>query len=994
MQNSSSFQHFEIDAKLDLAGTDIPSFPPPYQRPKSFLLIAYWLGLASVKKVSFSKDGIHIHYKKRQVLIVYQDIKFVFIQGFLFKSLKISASKKISVNGLKSLEATEILLRVLASEELDWSAQLAGEAHQISQLSKWIDHIHNRTHFQRHSVFNSQMRNATSLTERFGERLPDSLKETDPAKGLLKIRSFLASPPLGRKAINTEYVKQEIQRNKDLFDNIEKNPLTEEQRKSVVVDEDANLVIASAGSGKTSVIVAKTAWILEKEDRKPSEVLLLAFASAARKEMGERLAGRILRSDIGEVSVHTFHSFGLHVIGQATEEKSSLSKLAEDEQQLVEFIKSTIQQKLSDPNFRDLVNTWFEEFFAKYESHFDFENQGQYWDYLRKNNIRSLKGEKLKSFEECQVANFLALNGIEYQYEANYQHKTANSQYRQYKPDFFLPQFDVYIEHLGLKGFGRTAPFVERKPYLASLRWKRDLHKKHGTTLVETYSCEKEQGVLSNRLREKLEAVGVQFSSIKPEVIFKTLDDHGQIDTFTNLVVTFLGHFKGSHLTENDLWARISEDKESERSSAFIRVFMPIFQAYENALRTEDAIDFHDMISMATEHIKTQRFVSPFRYVMVDEFQDISVGRSELIKALQKSDPDVQLYCVGDDWQAIFRFAGSDISVMKEFGEHFGVYERSDLTTTFRSEKTIVDEATNFVLQNNFQISKIVQAIRKSEHASINVGFLDPGDESRIKILYSILQAIVDSERFKFDSEVLVLGRYKLKTYFNAYKIDYRKILNDLGEHFPQLKIKFLSVHRSKGLEADYVIVLDVLNDFFGFPNEMVDDPILNLVLSKPEVFPNSEERRLFYVALTRAKEKVFLLTETGKVSPFINEVIQSPFDVEIFGRVPNTNIPCPECRTGVMNLKMGQSSAFWGCSNFPYCKHTEQACPHCHKGYLKPLISNVIVCKICEQSVEKCPAEGCNGWLQVRSGPHGNFLGCTEFFKSDCRYKRNIRTY
>ena len=226
---------------------------------------------------------------------------------------------------------------------------------------------------------------------------------------------------------------------------------------------------------------------------------------------------------------------------------------------------------------------------------------------------------------------------------------------------FFLPQFDVYIEHLGLKGFGRTAPFVERKPYLESLRWKRELHKKHGTTLVETYSCEKEQGVLSKRLREKLEAVGVQFSSVNPEVIFKTLNDDGQIDTFTKLVVTFLGHFKGSHLTEDDLWARISGDKESERSSAFIRVFMPIFQAYENALRSEDAIDFHDMISMATEHIKTGRFVSPFRYVMVDEFQDISVGRSELIKALQKADPDVQLYCVGDDWQAIFRFAGSDI---------------------------------------------------------------------------------------------------------------------------------------------------------------------------------------------------------------------------------------------------------------------------------------------------------------------------------------------
>lgn len=968
-------------------------YPSPYQRPISFFSLAYWLGLASIKKVSFSNEGIHFHYKKREVLIPYQDLQSVSTKGSIFKSIDIAASSKILVKGLKSAEAAEILAKILEAEELAWGDQLLREADQIFQISKWIGQIKDRTHFQRHSVFEAQMQNAKYLSARFGKRVPNGLTENLSAKGLLLIRDFLSSPPPDRNAINVEYIDREIDRNNDLFDHIEKNPLTEEQRKSVVVDEDSNLVIASAGSGKTSVIVAKTAWLLEKGDRKPSEILLLAFARDARKEMVERLSERILHPDISDVNVHTFHSLGLHVIGHATGEKPSLSNLAEDDLRLAEFIKSTIRQKLSDKSFSDLINTWFAEFFSKYQSHFEFDNQGQYWDYLRKNNIRSLKGEKLKSFEECQIANFLALNGIEYQYEANYRHNTANSQYRQYKPDFFLPQFDVYIEHLGLKGFGRTAPFVQRKPYLTALRWKRELHKKHGTTLVETYSCEKQQGILSTRLREKLEAAGVQFSPVDPEIIFKTLNENGQIDTFTNLVKTFLGHFKGNHLTEGDLWARVSGGKECERNSAFIRVFMPIFEAYEDALRSENAIDFHDMISMATDYIKTGRFVSSLRYIMVDEFQDISPGRSELVKALQASDPDVQLYCVGDDWQAIFRFAGSDISIMKDFGEHFGIYERSDLTKTFRSEKTIVDEATNFVLQNNFQISKLVQAKRKSEEASINVGFLGSNDESRKELLSSIFQKVVGSQSFKEGSEVLVLGRYTLKTYSKVFNVDYIEILNDLKLRYPEVKINFLSVHRSKGLEADYVIVLDVVSDFLGFPNEMVDDPILNLVLSKPEVFPNSEERRLFYVALTRAKEKVFLITETGKVSPFINEVIQSPFEVEIFGREPKTNIPCPECETGVMNLKKGRPSAFWGCSNYPYCEHTEQACPHCNKGHLSPLSHNEIVCEICEQSVEHCPSEGCTGWLQVRSGRNGNFLGCTKYFESGCRYTRNINT-
>ena len=969
---------------------NIPQYPLPFERHLSFLSPSYWLGLASVKKVSFDFDGINIHRRKRKILIPYQDIKSVSLQGFIFKSIIIFGPQKISVAGLKTNEAEEILNKISAAEKLDWTIKLASEAHRISQLSEWIDQIVNRSRFQRHSIFKARQRDAKSVSERFGQRIPYGLEETASIQGLIKIRDFLTSQLPDRSVINAEYTVKEMRRSKELFDHIEKNPLTEEQRKSVVVDEDSNLVIASAGSGKTSVIVAKTAWLLEKGDRKASEMLLLAFAADARKEMVERLAARILHSDIADVNVHTFHSLGLQIIGHATGQKPNLSKLAEDDLKLKKFIKSSIQKGLSDPNFRELIYKWFGEFFAKYESHFDFESKGEYWNYLRKNNIRSLKGEKLKSYEECEIANFLALNGIEYQYEANYQHTTANSQYRQYKPDFFLPHFNVYIEHLGLKGFGRTAPFVERKAYLSALRWKRELHKKHGTVLVETYSCEKEQGILSSRIQEKLEAAGVQFSPVDPEVVFKTLNEHGQIDTFTNLVVTFLGHFKGNHLTGDDLRARVSSGSDHERCAAFIQVFMPIFEAYESELKNENAIDFHDMISMATDHVKTGRFVSPFRYVMVDEFQDISPGRSELIKALQLSDPDVQLYCVGDDWQAIFRFAGSDISIMKDFGEHFGVYERSDLTTTFRSEKTIVDEATNFVLQNDFQIFKSVKSARESKEAAINVGFLESGGSSRFELLNKIFSNIVESNDFKDGSEVLVLGRYTLKTYFKAFNIDYGQILHDLELCHPQVKIKFLSVHRSKGLEAPYVIVLDVVSDFLGFPNEMIDDPILNLVLSKPEVFPNSEERRLFYVALTRAKDKVFLITETGKVSPFINEVIQSPFYVEIFGREPKTNIPCPDCKTGVMNLKR-QSGSFWGCSNYPYCEHTEQACPHCNKGHLNPTTSNEIICDICEQSVERCPSNGCSGWLQVRSGRNGNFLGCTEYFKSGCRYTRSI---
>ena len=183
MKKVSSFPHREINSEIDRPGSDISPYPAPYERPKSIYLIAYWLGLASVKKVSFLEDGIHIHYKKRSIVVDYQNIKSVSSKGAIFKSLEIFTSKKkMSVNGLKSLDVTEILIKILASEELAWGAQLSKDANQIYRLSKWVDQIQNYTHFQRHSVFDAQIQNARSLVESFGERLPDGLKKTNPAK--------------------------------------------------------------------------------------------------------------------------------------------------------------------------------------------------------------------------------------------------------------------------------------------------------------------------------------------------------------------------------------------------------------------------------------------------------------------------------------------------------------------------------------------------------------------------------------------------------------------------------------------------------------------------------------------------------------------------------------------------------------------------------------------------------------------------------------------
>ena len=204
-------------------------------------------------------------------------------------------------------------------------------------------------------------------------------------------------------------------------------------------------------------------------------------------------------------------------------------------------------------------------------------------------------------------------------------------------------------------------------------------------------------------------------------------------------------------------------------------------------------------------------------------------------------------------------------------------------------------------------------------------------------------------------SEVLVLGRYNLDTYNRVFSIDYKTILAGMQKRFPDQEITFKTVHSSKGVEADYVIILEVVNDFLGFPNEQADDHILDLVLAKSEAFPNSEERRLFYVALTRAKKKVFVSTTSGMSSEFVDEVIQSPFDCEIWGRKSTLLPPCSKCVEGKLLLKTSEFGSFWGCNNHPYCEFRSSACPHCKEGYPKIRADKRLICDVCEQIVIAC---------------------------------------
>ena len=884
------------------------------------------------------------------------------------------ASLEALVSGLTRRDTAALADTLEAARTHGWQNAIGTRIGILESVHEDLTKLSSPQRYVRHSVFQKLKRDAESAVDGFEPRWPDSLSSAPEFQMLSAIRTFLKAPDDLREQANKRFVADRLNCCRDFFDRLAAQPLTDEQLRAVVIDEDRNLVVAAAGSGKTSVIAAKAGWLIRQKYCLPKDLLLLTYARGTRKDLERRIKDRLDNEAASRPTVRTFHSLGMKIIGDAEGKRLAVAKVAEDDKALSVLLKDIVEGLLGDEKLSRILRSWFQGFFSPYRSQHEFRNWGEYWNYIREHEIRSLKGDKVKSFEECEIANFLYLNGVSYEYEAQYEHDTRTSQRGQYKPDFHLPDAGIYIEHFALNASGNTPPFIDREEYLHSMEWKRSLHAEHSTVLIETFSHEKAAGKLTKYLSEKLAAHGVTFSPIPSDQVFVALQEQERVDPFTTLVATFLHHFKGAQLSSHEVARRAAKAGDRLRAQAFLAVFEPIFERYQQSLSRQ--IDFHDMINRATKHVEAGRFLSPFRYILVDEFQDISPGRARLLKALLDQSPDAQLFAVGDDWQSIYRFAGSDIAIMREFGDHFGHTEQTYLETTFRCADRIAEVATKFVLSNPAQIRKKVRSTRRADGPSVHVG-LPTEDQSLLEEALDMI--VADAANHGEKSTVLLLGRYGHTR---------PKDMSELRKRHPDLDLTYMTVHGSKGLEADYVVVLGLRAGKYGFPAEIADDPLIDLVLPAAETHPHAEERRLFHVAMTRARRAVYLLADRGAPSSFVQELIDGSYDISVFGRLPENDVSCPLCVIGLLVRRENSrdGSAFYGCSNWPLCDHTQQPCHACGQG-LPVKTEGEYHCRDCGHPIEACPK--CEGWLQTKRGKFGRFLGCSN--RSVCHYRRNI---
>lgn len=765
-----------------------------------------------------------------------------------------------------------------------------------------------------------------------------------------------------------KFIATEAQRYTKLFDTIESNPLTDRQREACVKDDDNNLVLAGAGTGKTSTMIGKAGYLVQSGKAKPDEILMLAFGNKAAKELQERINEKLGSC---EIKASTFHKIGKFILSEVEGKPPSVSDLATDAKMREKYIDNVLDQLLTQPKYERKAVKYFEKYLYPDTNPFDFKTKGEYLKYLEENDIRSLKGDLVKSYGELLIANYLFVNGIDYKYEEKYKISTQTSQFQQYKPDFYLVEDEIYIEHYGIDRDQNTAPYINAIQYNNDIEWKRKTHIKNETICLETFHYQKTEGNLLEALEKQLCENGIEIEPIGDKSILDTLKEFGQVSILSSLLSSLLVNVKNSCHTIEQAIDVARRSNNSAQAMAALDLLIPILEDYENTLSSNNDIDFNDMIYNATKYINDGKFIPKWKYILIDEFQDIASSRAILVKALRDNTKGCSLFCVGDDWQSIYRFTGSDLNYTTQFKEEFGHHSLTKLDMTFRFNNSICDIAAKFVTKNPIQEKKILKTNDQVDLPAVSV--LRAKDSYDLKHVEKALDKI-NSIASK-PSSVYVICRYNF--------LVNRSELSSLSRKFTNLTINQISMHGSKGKEADFVIIVGLEKGKYGFPSEKITHPLLELYLPEEEPFLHAEERRLLYVAITRAKKRAYLVADMSRPSSFMKELLMkgeyklclNEFETPI-EQIEYAAINCPECMSGTLTVRRNDNAKkkFAGCSNYKRCTYTESCCPKCdnimsRQGRFRTCIS-------CNWKIPMCSK--CSG--EMRRRPSTGHWGCSNF--------------
>ena len=661
--------------------------------------------------------------------------------------------------------------------------------------------------------------------------------------------------------------------------------LNDKQREAVISENKRLLVLAGAGSGKTKTLLQKLIYLIEEKGVSPSKILAITFTKNATNEMLDRLIisadstgeyekqlfdkrktkiekdkERFLQQKkykwIDGLTVKTFHSFcysvlrndgvnefdnKFRIIGdEKKDEEDELSKHVAPETVFEVFHKILIENCENTEYLlklkRYILDYIVDKIHLKKDDNNFFSKDGKHFT--------TLDGTKVRSKSEQFIADWFYRHSIKYEYEPELNVKDFS-----FHPDFFVPEANLYLEHISDISYPTKA--------------KEEQFQKGKLLLVKTFdSMTKDSALFNNTLnkviKNRLPSDYQKSTCLNYREEFNHY--HSDVKDFIQQVIRVTDMIKVENISIDTVLQNALKDQH-ERIRNFYELAIPIVKGFIDYCTNKSYLDFNDLISKSTSLFLhhddvIQKYRNKFEYILVDEFQDVNNLQVELIKLLLTN--KTQLFCVGDDWQSIYGFRGSNVNYIVEFEKHFDNAEIIKLNLNYRSTQNIVGASNEVIKHNKFKVDKDVQASKMSEHKI--VVFSGNNLEENIQFCSEKVNELL-KDGINNDEILFLYRRNKMfSPYFNFFK----------GEG---TRVQGKTIHASKGLEAKVVFIIGLTEGNGGFPDIWLEDRIFQIIKKANHDILMEEERRLFYVAITRAKDKLFLITEKGNESSFLKEI-------------------------------------------------------------------------------------------------------------------------
>lgn len=735
-----------------------------------------------------------------------------------------------------------------------------------------------------------------------------------------------------RVAHNKSFVSNELSENKSFFDGVLSYPLDSQQRESIVDLEDNCLVVSSAGSGKTSTMIGKLRYLVDKRKISPDRILTITYTHKAADELTSRLAGTGLQC-------LTFHKLALNIVSRVEGASPTICPQG--------LFQAVYYDKYLDDTFREDLLRYIVDYKSLTMDEHSYESSVEYYADRKKNGVLALfpdmDGRTIvtASEQEKKLCHYLTELGVSFRYEETYEKDVYTEDYRQYKPDFSIYYTDkngvahrLYLEHFGIDRYGNVPKWFGRgfkggwyeanQEYLAGIEWKKGIHEKHGTILLSTTSADFYDGTIKQKLIRLLESAGVPINPVpKDELLNRIRSRSKSVEVaIMQMAQGFINLVKANGKTVDEICEVARENGNKRDVFVIERIMKPLWDEYHAALKRRRELDFTDIINKATQYCSEGQWPKRYEYILIDEFQDISIDRYRFLLALRSDLPKTKLYCVGDDWQSIYRFSGSDMSLFSRFPDYFGFTDELRIETTYRFGNPLIDKSSRFVQRNPLQKKKNIRPKQKGVPET-KLDFVAYKNDKHLQELVSTLVSRVPAEksiyiisRYNYDVKALLPANQNV-----SFDANTNSVVLQLGGR----RVTFMTIHSSKGLEADYVFLINCNSGLYGFPSLVSDDPVLDYVLSEKEHYSYAEERRVFYVGITRAREHTVVFYDERRPSVFVSELHKPAVD---------DAQPCPLCGEGHKVLKYTgiarnkNTYTVWGCDN------TEANCQYFERDF------------------------------------------------------------